>query len=173
MLVSFYTNFMTRRTLPEDQSFLNFSFGLQKTHQRDPEVRWFVGAIYGCYKVVFVHVSALFANVMLDYFWFASSRLQTWRLCKYNFLIFPFSHPLLDILNFLTSMTTAVWNFSLFLLFHTLRAVRMRSGPADFPLKPWWTGCKAAPLIAVMVLRALSQTVQILTSPPLNVHCNA
>lgn len=59
-LVLFDTNFVTRWRFPSDQSmFSDFTSGLQKTHQRDLEVRWFVREIYGGYKVVFVHMFQL------------------------------------------------------------------------------------------------------------------
>lgn len=82
--------------------FLNFSFGLQKTHQRDLEVRWFVRKIYSAYKVVFVHMFQLCLQMSG---WIISGLpLPNYKHedCKYNFLRFPCSHPLLDILNFLT-----------------------------------------------------------------------
>lgn len=42
-------------------------------------------------------------------------------------------------------------------------------GPSS--LDPWWAECTAAPLIAVTVLRDQSQSIQMLTSPPLRC-CN-
>lgn len=71
---------------------------------------------------------------MSDYFWFASSQLQTRRLSKYNFLGFPRSDPLLDILNFLTWMTTVVWKLPSLSFFFSLPCedeVQSRRPPSE------------------------------------------
>lgn len=81
---------------------------------------------------------------MLDYFWFASSQLQTRRLSKYDFPGCPCSHPLLDIFNFLTRMTTVVWNLSPF-LFHTFASCEGEVQSQTFLRNPDEQGVKQLP----------------------------
>lgn len=84
-------------------------------------LRWdtFVNQTSGDTKVVFVHVgctvTALFVNVMLDYFW-TLWKPQTQKGAKYNlnFPTLPHSHPLLDI--FATS-TWPLWPGTFFFPF--------------------------------------------------------
>lgn len=97
-------------------------------------------------------------------------QLKTWRVLSITWTLSAFStHLLLDIFNILTSMTTVAWNLSFFFFFYLAnRDDNPRRRPSS--LEPWWTECAAAPLIAVMALRAPSQTIQMLTSPSLNVH---
>ena len=96
------------------------------------------------------------------------SSLQTWKVAKYNlnFLSSPHSHPLpLTFSKILTPDGRCGLELYLFIFF--LLPSEPWHQPTLRSLDLWWTGCTAAPLIAVMALRARSQTIQMLTSPPL------
>lgn len=98
-----------------------------------------------------------------------SFQLQTWKAAKYNlnFLSLPRSDPLTFSRLWLRWPLWPGTFFFLFLFFVYLanRDGNPRRRPSSLGL--WWTECIAAPLIAVMALRAQSQTIRMLTSPPL------
>lgn len=120
-LVLFYTKFMTRWRFPADQSmFLDFTSGLQKTHQRDLEVRWFVREIYGGYKVVFVHMFQLCLQMSCRII----SGLSVPSYKHEDSLSITFLDFLALILSLtfqLFNLTTVVWKLPSFFFLFTLR----------------------------------------------------
>lgn len=104
------------------------------------------------FSYVDCNVSAIFENVMQDYF----------RILDISEIL-PFMWPLWS------SFVSLVCFFHSFFSSPPPCSSKLWRNPRWTPssLGPWWAECTAAPFIAVMALRARSQTIQTLTSPPL------